>query len=186
MDAHPRSTPVINSPDPDQPRYLFPPSLFSPAFSFTFFFFPSSLQAFFGQGQLSLAAALLTISFVRPNCPPPTLNLPTDESPSPYLSSELASRGLNLSFFSQPFRQRSLLRTHTVISLRPKTSLTFPRFHLDKSHEVFQALLRVPRCCTTLRRPFRPGVEWSCSPSSKSAPIHPTIPLLISACSLEQ
>ena len=104
MDAHQRSTPVINSPDPDQPRYLFPPlSLFSPAFSFTFFFFPSSLQAFFGQGQLSLAAALLTIFFVRTNrlSPPSTCLLTSPPSPSPSL--ELASRGINLSFFHNLF-----------------------------------------------------------------------------------
>ena len=176
-----RSTPVINSPDPDQPRYLFPPSLSSLRPSPSLSFSSPLLFKPFGQGQLSLAAALLTIFFVRSNC----LSTSTCLLTGPPLSISVTRTCLSRTkpfVFSQPFDKEACFEPHRHFS-PTKTSLTFPRPQLDKSHEVLQVLFRLPHCCPTLRRPFRPGVEWPRSPSSKPVSIHPTVLLLISACS---
>jgi len=97
MDAHPCPTPVINSPDPDQPRYLFPPLSLLSGLLPHFLFLPLFSSSLFrpGSAKPRSSAAHHFLRKIKPSLNPQ----PTNKSPFSISVTELASRGLNLSFF---------------------------------------------------------------------------------------
>ena len=156
---------------------LSPLSLFSPAVSYTFFFSLSSLSLF-GQGQLSLAAALLIVFSVGSIPLNPIIDFPLTTFPH---TRTCLSRIKPFVFFLRTDFDKEACFESTPWFLPPQIPRLFFPSIFAKSHEVLEALF----CCScrrsVFRRPLRPGVEWSCGPSSTSAEtLHPTFwPLTI-------